>query len=122
LVAKFLNPDMGEDVNRLAARAIYEQLKPVRNYVSKGGTMPKREQELFVNPRLIEPLVQALEVERAERTARKCLYLIEEPSLKYLDAVKLTEPVSDAIVEVKKAIMKRQKRFPESNWYSAYGD
>lgn len=122
-MALFLNPDRGPDVNKLAAYEIYKRLKPVRDYVSKGGEMPsKMKDKVFANAALIKPLVGALLDKKAASYARKCLALIHEPAVKYLDEVEMTKPIADALVAVKKEIVKRQKKHADSTWYSASGE
>lgn len=119
--ADYLAPERGVEVNRIALKPIQKRLKPVRDYVGKGGSMPDTDRAMFMNARLLKALVGALARKETSRQARSCLALIEEPALPYLEQGELTKPASDAIVEIKKAMAKRQKKFPESTWFSAYG-
>ncbi len=121
-MARFLDPVKGDDVNKTALAALAKRLAPVREYVvNDGGTMPEDMQKLFANTALIDPLVVSLGNEKTASGAKKCLTLIEEPALKTLEAKELTKPISDTIVSIKNAIAKRQKKFPESTWFSASG-
>ena len=121
LMTTFLLPYKGTDVNKSALYYIRKRLDPVRDYVSGGGMMPKADQKLFSNRKLIEPIVKALADKVTDSYAKSCLILIEEPALSYLEAVEMIGPVADSIVGIKKAMAKRQKKHPESTWFSAYG-
>jgi hypothetical protein len=122
-LALFLDPMKGTDVNKLAAAAIYKRLKPVRDYVAKGGEMPsKMKGKVFANPALIKPLVGALADKKAASYAKKCLILIQDPAIKYLDEAEMTKSIAAALVSVKKAIISRQKKHADSTWYSAAGE
>ena len=121
LVAAFVNPAKGPKVCDMALYTIRKRLDNVREYVANGATMPKEMQELFVKRELIAPVVAALDDKATSSGARKCLALIEEPSLKYLEEKPPTPALADAIVDVKKAIAKRKAKFPNSTWYSASG-
>lgn len=123
MMVDFIDEEKGAAVAKIALAALYKRLKPVRDYVSKGGSMPKdMKGKVFGNPKVIGPLVAALTMEKAESSARKCLAVIEEPSLELLEEQDLSEPISDAIVAVKKAIASRMKKHPDSSWYSADGE
>ena len=122
LVSKFLAPDKGVDVNKMALKAIRKWLKPIRGYVDKGGSMPEPARAVFSDGNLIKRLIGALAHTKTDGDAESCLTLIEEPSLLYLDArADLGKAEGDAIVSIKKAIAKRLKKRPESTWFSAYG-
>lgn len=122
LVARFLSMDYGEDVVNIALDAIGKRLGPVRDYVNKGGTMPKEMKKLFEDDKLIEPLVAALAEKKTAGGAKKCLTYIEDPALEHLEKRELTKEVGDAIASVKKAALKRLKKYPNSTWYSAAGE
>jgi hypothetical protein len=123
LMATFLDLDKGIDTCKEALSAISKRLKPVRDYVLKGGNMPKEMQnDLFTNPELIEPLIALLAEKKTASYARKCLVYIEEPTLQYLEELEMTKPISDAIVAVKIAMTSRLKKYPDSTWSSAAGD
>ena len=122
-MALFLDPQKGPEVNKIAVYQIYKRLKPVRDYVTKGGEMPvKMKDKVFSNPALIKPLLGALAVTKAASYARKCLVLIEEPALKYLDEAEMSKPVADTIVAIKKAIDSRQKKYADSTWFNGSGE
>jgi hypothetical protein len=121
-MAGFLAPDKGVDVNKAALSSLKKTLKPVRDYVSKGGTMPIKMKKLFANPELLRPLVGSLAEKKTLSYAKSCLTIIEEPSLELLEQQEMTKGVSDAIVSVKKAIARRTKKFPGSSWHSALGE
>lgn len=119
-MAEFLDPAKGVEVNKMALSAIEKKLSPVRDYVVKGGTMPEEMQKLFVNKALLQPMIACLGNEKTASAAKSCLVEIEEPVLVLLEQQEMTKSVSDTIVAVKKAIEKRQKKHPDSTWFSAY--
>lgn len=121
LVIPFISPAKGADVAEMAIYAVRKRLDNVREYVGNGAVMPKEMQELFQKRELIEPLVAALGEKDTASAARKCLVVIEEPALKYLEDKPPTPALADAIVDIKKAIAKRKARFQNSTWYSAAG-
>ena len=121
IAADFLSSERDPDHNHKALVSIANFLKQVRNYVNKGGTMPSNERELFTDENLIAPLVDILGLKENSRQALRCLVLIEEPALPYLEAETVTKSISDTIVAVRKAMAKRQKKFLNSTWYSAAG-
>ncbi len=55
-----------------------------------------------------------------ECTARSCLVEIEEPAITAFEEQDLMEPISDAIVAIKKAMIKREKKHLTRIWFSAY--
>lgn len=120
-VTDYLAPERGAEINRIALLPILKRLKPVREYVGKGGSMPDVDRNLFTDSRLLTPLVAALGRKETERLARSCLVVIEEPALPYLEQGELTKATSEAIVGIKKAMANRLKKHPDSTWYSAYG-
>jgi len=121
-MAGFLNPVKGGDVNNIILRALSKRLDVHRNYVKKGGTLnEKLRDDIFTNKKIIEPLVKALADKETAAEARRCLILIEEPSLPFLEKEEVGKEVSDTIVGVKKAMDVRIKKNPESKWYSATG-
>ncbi len=123
LIASFVTPDQSVDVRKAALYVISRRLGPVRDYVSKGGSMPKEMKDrVFTNVQLLNPVVDALSEKATASAARKCLVLIEEPALKYLEDRELTKPISDTIVSIKKAMARRKKKHPDSTWYSAYSE
>ena len=122
IIVRFLDPAKGQEANQIALDALVARLKPVREYVTSGAAMPpEMRKEIFAEKKLIEPVVALLNEKKLSGTARKLLVIIEEPSLKYLEEQELTKPVSDTIVEVKKAVAKRVKKFPDSSWSSPEG-
>lgn len=121
VLARYLDPARGPAVNKLALGPIIKRLKPVRDYVGKGGSMPEQDRALFTNPKLLQPLVTALARKETASAARKALTLIEEPALPYLEKMEMTPAVSAAVVDIKKAITRRQTKQPDSTWFSAYG-
>lgn len=123
LMARFLDLEKGIDTCKEALSGVSKRLKPVRDYVLKGGNMPKEMQnEVFTNSELIEPLIALLAEKKTQSYARKCLVYIEEPALQYLEELEMTKSTSDAIVAIKKAMIARVKKHPDSTWYGASGD
>jgi len=121
-MASFVDSTYGLAVNKLAIDTITDRLAPVRQYVSKGGTMPKEMQkEVFTSDQLLTAMIGALEQEKLAAAAEKCLVAIEEPALAQLESRPRSEAISEAIAEIRKAIAKRQEKFPTSTWFSAVG-
>lgn len=121
-IVGFLDPDKGREANGIALDALIDRLKPVREYVSKGGTMPADMRKLFADDDLIRPVVALLGEKKLAGDAAKLCEIIEEPTLPRLEESEVTKGVSDAIVKVKKAIAKRVKKYSESTWYAASGE
>ena len=121
IAADFLNKGRDPSHNKIALDAIAKFLKQIRSYVNKGGTMPTKEKELFTDDRVIIAIVDLLEIKENVRSAKKCLTLIEEPALEYLEDRPINTSISDTIVAIRKATTKRQKKYPHSTWFSATG-
>ena len=121
IAADFLDEGRPSDHNKIALNAIKKFLKQIRNYVKKGGTMPTKEKTLFTDEALIIPLVNLLEIKESRGSAKKCLALIEEPALEYLEDRPMNSSISESIVAIRKAMTKRLKKYPNSIWFSAYG-
>jgi len=115
-VLKFLESP-NDDVKKLAATTCTRLVNPLRAVVNKGGTMRKKDVRILSNEKNIRRLLGSLD----SANSSKCLKLIEQPVLKYsssysesLKTVKLEKDINNAIV-------KREKKYPKSNWYSAIG-
>jgi len=121
-IVGFLDPAAGLEANGIALDALIDRLKPVREYVSKGGTMPAEMRRLFADDELIRPVVALLDEKKLAGDAAKLCGIIEEPTLRDLEEMEVTKGVSKAIVLVKKAIARRLKKYSESTWYSASGE
>ena len=121
IAADFLKAGRNPSHNHKALVAINNFLKQVRNYVNKGGTMPSGERDLFTDEHLILPLVNMLTISENSRQALRCLVLIEEPALSSVEGATITKSISNTIVAIRKAVAKRQKKYPSSTWYSAAG-
>lgn len=121
VMAGFLDPAKGIDVNKIALAGIQKRLKPVRTYIGKGGSIPAADRALFQDRRLLERLVGCLDRKKTASAARKCLVYIEEPVLPYLEGKAMGKEHGKALLAVKKAIAKRVKKYPDSAWFSAYG-
>jgi len=121
-IVEFLHPAKGLEANGIALDALIDRLKPVREYVSKGGTMPAEMRKLFADKDVIEPVIGLLGEKKLAGDAAQLCEIIEEPTLRYLEEMEITKGVSNAIVKVKKAIAKRVKKYSESTWYGASGE
>jgi hypothetical protein len=105
-----------EDSQELALAAIKRIIAPKRKYVSKGGTLRPKDIRIMRSKKLIVPLLERVDM----RDARKTLVEIEEPVLQFssgFDSVSVSKLENN----ISKAVAKREKKFPESNWYSAVG-
>ncbi len=111
----FLNVD-DEDTRKLTLSTIKRLIKPKRDYVSKGGTLREKDFDVMGSSTVIKALVAQLPLSDAKAT----LLLIEEPALPYLKGSEDVEALK-LEVAINKKIAARQKKFPNSNWYSATG-
>ena len=104
------------DSQALALAAIKRIIEPKRKYVSKGGTLRPKDIRIMSSKKLIVPLLERVDM----RDAQKTLLVIEEPVLKYTAGF---DGVAIAKLEAKinKAVAKREKKYPEGNWFSAVG-
>jgi len=105
-----------EDSRKLALSSIKRILEPKRKYVSKGGTLRKKDIRVMGSKRLIIPLLERVDA----KDAQKSLILIEEPVLEYTGTYS-GEAVTKLEEKINKSITKRKEKYPESNWYSAVG-
>lgn len=104
------------DSQALALAAIKRIIVPKRSYVSKGGTLRPKDIKIMQSKKLILPLLERVEM----RDAQKTLLEIEEPVLQFTASFEGKE-IAKLETQINKAVAKREKRFPESNWYSAVG-
>jgi len=105
-----------EESQSLALAAIKRIIVPKRKYVSKGGTLRPKDIRIMRSKKLIIPLLERIGM----RDAQKALLEIEQPVLQFsrnFEGVAITKLEA----KINKAVAKREKRFPESNWYSAVG-
>ena len=97
--------------------AISKIIAPKRKVVTKGGTLRKKDITMMTDADLIKSLLDNILV---ASTASKILVMIEKPVLKYLGDYE-GKKIMDLETKITKAIAKREKKYPESNWYSATG-
>lgn len=115
LVLSFLKSD-DEKTRKLAASALEDLISPKRRYVNKGGTLREKDIVIMQDEKLIRALLENINISDAFDTLED----IEKPVLQYIDnyegkkILKLKE-------KIEKRIAKREKKYPESNWYSAIG-
>ncbi len=116
---KYLLPFLeAEDkkTRKLAASSIKKILGIKRKYVSKGGTLRNKDIAVMQDEKVIRSLLENMDIS----DAFSALVMIEQPVLSYLDeydgkqAIKLRKKID-------RAIEKREKKYPESSWYSAKG-
>lgn len=88
-----------------------------RKAVDKGGTLRKKDIDIMTNPALIKALIDNILLSKA---SSQVLVLIEEPVLKYISEYEGVK-MMDLEADINKAIAKRKKKYPASNWYSATG-
>lgn len=131
LKAAFKNCRSNEDVKRLipllnkgdqktrdiALKTIKDIIAPKRAVVSKGGSLRRQDIDMMTDPNLIKSL---FENALASGTAGAIIVLIEQPALKYSSMYE-GKKIMDIEAKIAKAIAKREKKYPKSNWYSASG-
>lgn len=105
-----------EATRNMAFSTVVRLLKPKRKYVEQGGTLRSKDVQAMSAESLITALLNQIE----SGNSRKALVLIEEPVLAYVgnysgkESLKLEK-------KIRSDVEKRQKRYPDSNWYSAVG-
>ncbi|MBU0991241.1 MAG: hypothetical protein KJ737_02000 [Proteobacteria bacterium] len=131
LTAAFKNCKENDDVKKLlpllnssddktkeaTLKTIKNIIDPKRKVVTKGGTLRKQDVDMMTDPALIKALFDNILV---SGTASKILVMIEKPALKYISEYE-GKKVMELETKITKAIAKREKKYPESNWYSATG-
>jgi hypothetical protein len=96
--------------------AIQRIMEPIRDVVTKGGTMRPIDLVYFQNKDVIKAAAANADI----KAARETLVLIEEPALEFVknsDDANL-KAVADDISDT---ISDRKKEYPNSSWYSATG-
>lgn len=101
---------------KLAIDTIKRLVKPKRKYILKGGTL--RDEDIVAMQD--KALIKALLAQASESAARATLVLIERPVLAYIGGYE-GKQISKIEKNINKAIVKREKKFPKSLWYSATG-
>ncbi len=105
-----------EQTRKMAVSALDKMIATKRKYVNKGGTLREKDILILQDEGLIRALLENADIS----DAFGALEDIEQPVLQYIGdyeggkILKLEE-------KILKAITKREKKFPESNWYSATG-
>ncbi len=122
LLVRFVDPSFGNRANQIALRVLEKRLRPVRDYVKTGGSLPSEMRDsVFSNPAIIDPVAAALLRPNVASRARKCLVLIEEPALPHIRQLRRSKAVDDAIEDIQKAIEKRKKDHPGGSWSGPTG-
>lgn len=103
-------------VRSLSFDAMKRVFKTKRDVVNKGGNLRSQDMQVMTDPKLIRILLN----NAADSKAANVLLLIEEPVLKHAETVSDLH-VAKVQEKIVKAISKRQKTYPKSNWYSATG-
>ena len=116
LIVAFLKEE-DEKTRKLAASALKNMLWVKRKYVLKGGTLRDKDIKIMQDERLIRAL---LENANKISDAFKALVEIEQPVLKYIGDYE-GKKILKLEQKINKAIAKREKKYPDSNWYSATG-
>lgn len=101
---------------KLALKTINRLMKPKRKYVLKGGTL--RDEDIL--PMQDEALIRALLDQAKDSKARDILVMIERPVLAYIADYE-GKAIAKIQKKILKAIAKREKKYPDSSWYSATG-
>ncbi len=101
---------------KLALDTLKRLIKTKRKYVNKGGTLRDQDIHAMQDEKLIRKLLDMA----SDSKARAILVLIEKPVLNYIgdyDSAAITKLET----KINKAIAKREKKHPDSTWYSATG-
>jgi len=111
----FIKSD-NKKTRKIALSTVKKFMKAKRKYVNKGGTL--RDEGIIVMQD--EKLIRALLDHAKDSKAKDVLISIERPVLAYISDYegKAVKKIEEKIL---KAIKKREKKHPESNWYSAIG-
>ena len=131
LGAAFKNCTQNEDVKKLVPlirssdektqdmtiKTVKKIIDPKRKMVNQGGTLREKDVAMMTDPDLIKALFESILTSPA---ASQTLLLIEKPVLKYISAYE-GKKVMELESKITKEIAKREKKYPESNWYSATG-
>jgi len=115
-VLRFLESP-NDDVKKLASTTCTRLVSPLRTVVNKGGTMRKKDVRILNNEKNIRRLLGSLD----SANSSKCLKLIEQPVLKYSSSYSASLKSAKLEKDINNAIAKREKKYPNSNWYSAIG-
>jgi hypothetical protein len=103
-------------VRDLSFDAMRRIFKVKRDVVKKGGNLRAIDMKIMSEPNLIKILLK----NASSSKAANVLVLIEEPVLKHADGI-ADAHVAKVQANVVKAAASRQKKYPNSNWYSATG-
>ena len=112
---KFIKSE-NKKTRKIALGTVKKFMKAKRKYVNKGGTL--REEGIVVMQD--EQLIRALLDHAKDSKAKDILISIERPVLAYIGDYE-GKAISKIEEKILKAIMKREKKYPESSWYSATG-
>lgn len=112
---KFIESD-NKKTRKIALNTIKKFIKVKRKYVAKGGTLRAEGITFMQDKNLIRTLLD----HSKDSGARDILIYIERPVLSFINDYegKVVDKIEQKIL---KAIIKREKKYPESNWYSATG-
>ncbi len=106
-----------EKTRELALAALEKIISLKRKYVEKGGTLRDKDITVMQDGGLIRVLLNNID----ESDAFNALLDIEAPVLTYLSEFEDTKQLIKLEEKINKAIAKREKKYPESSWYSATG-
>jgi len=112
---KFIKSE-NKKTRKIAMGTVKKFMKAKRKYVNKGGTL--RDEGVVVMQD--EKLIRALLEHAKDSGAKDILISIERPVLAYIGDYE-GKAVNKIEQKILKAIMKREKKYPESSWYSATG-
>ncbi|MCF6235803.1 MAG: hypothetical protein L3J70_05430 [Gammaproteobacteria bacterium] len=115
LVIEFLDSE-DTKTRGIALNAMKRMIAPLRKHVTKGGTLRGKDITIMQDKKLISSLLN----HAGDSKAAAILLLIEEPVLAYTpqyDDISVSKLES----KISKAIIKREKKYLDSNWYSATG-
>ncbi len=101
---------------KMALSAIDDIIEIKRKYVNKGGTLRRKDVGVMRGQGVIRALLDNI----SQSAAFSALVDIEQPVLAYTKDYD-GKKVMKLEVKINRAISKREKKYPKSNWYSATG-
>jgi hypothetical protein len=111
----FIKSD-NKKTRKIALKTVKRLFKNKRKFVKKGGTL--RDEGIIAMQD--EKLIRLLLDNAKDSKARDALISIERPVLAYLPDYE-GKAIAKIEKKILKAIAKREKKYPESTWYSATG-
>ena len=101
---------------KIALKTVKRLFKNKRKYITKGGTLRDGGIEAMQDEKMIRALLDLAK----DSSARDALIYMERPVLAYIADYE-GKNIAKIKKKILKAIKKREKKYPDSSWYSATG-